>query len=63
MRRNTIVLNQLTLDLRIEIPFAGLVCAKVGKYELCAFLSIVFIIILSNHPGTVACFVVRIIFV
>ena len=61
MRRYAIVLNEFALDLRIEVPFAGLVCPKVGKYKLSPALLIIFMVILSNHLGAMAGLVVRII--
>ena len=61
MRRNTIILYQLTLDFGIDIPLAGLVCTEVTENKLCAFLSIIPMIVFGNHPGAMARFVVRVI--
>ncbi len=63
MRRNTIILYQLTLDFRIYIPFSGFVGAEVAENELCAFLCVILTIVISNHLGTVARFVIRIILI
>ncbi len=63
MRRNTVIFNQLSLNLGIDIPFAGLISAKVTENKLCATLSIIFVIIFGNHLGAVRSLVVRIIFI
>ena len=63
MRRNTIILNQLALDFGIDIPLSGLVCAEVTENELRAALCVILAVVVSNHLGTVACLVVRIVLV
>ncbi len=61
MRRNTIIFYQLALDFRIDIPFTGLVSPEVAEYKLCTLLRVILAIVFSNHLGTMARFVVRVI--
>ena len=63
MRRNAVVLYQLALDFGIYVPLSRLVSAEIAENKLGAFMSIVFIIIFRYHLCTMACLVVRIVFI
>jgi len=62
--RYAVILRHLALDFRIDVPpVARLICPQVRENELCAFLRVVFLVILRNHLGTMACLVIGVVFV
>ena len=62
--RYAVVLRQLAFDFRIDVPsFARLIGPQVREYELCAFLHVVFLVILRYHLGAVARLVVRVVLI
>lgn len=56
-----VVLHQLPLYLRINVPFSGLASTQVGENELRSFLRVILLIIVIEQLGTVARLVVNMI--
>ena len=62
--RYAVVLRQLALDFRIDVPpVARLVSTQVREDELRAFLRVVLLVILRDHLGAVARLVVGVVFI
>ena len=62
--RYAVVLRQLALDFRIDVPpVSRLVCPQIREYELRSLLRVVFLVILRNHLGTVTRLVVGVVFI
>ena len=58
VRWDVILLYQLTLNLRINIPLARLVSTQVAEDKLCSLLFVILLIVVIEELGTVAGFVV-----
>ena len=62
--RYAVVLRQLALDFRIDVPpIARLICPQVRENELRSLLRVVFLVIFRDHLGTVARLVVGMVFI
>ena len=59
--RNTIVIDELVLDLLEDIPLARLIGGKVAEDKLRTFLLVILLIIVGNHAGAMACLIVGVI--
>ena len=59
MGRYAVIFDQFTFYFTIYVPLPGFVSAEVGKDELRTLMLIVLIVVVCNHPGAMAGFIVH----